>query len=217
MSRTGFHSSLPTPPKSELFAAFGLFFLGQLATLAIGLADFRLAAKPELTTRPLTLAIMLIAQLALTAAIAAELLASIRLAAWATVLSFPFTQTAVFISQGTISDGLLCSLVLFLWLAGTTCWLVIWRKHSYLLSTIFSLWIIGSPLWYYLMAEFHPNPMGQNILWFSSPVLLASRFPADKSLLLGLALYAGIAVLALGVRYLIVGHRKNFTNSLKTV
>ena len=177
--------------------ALCLFLAGQLAVLAFCFADLRLAAKSESTARPLAMQIMLITQIATSGALFPELLATWRTALIALALGFPFTQSAAWLAGVSGPHAILASGIIALWLVGLTCW----PGKSPRSAAIITLWTLGTPILYYVAAEFSPNPSLTNAVWQISPTLLVGQFPGSGSIFILLTIHAVLAGLAAALQF----------------
>ena len=164
----------------------------QLALLAAIWADLRISANPIHTAGQIGTQLLLAGQLIFSAALLADIARTTQLAAASFAIAFPITQLAGWKCDAAASASLLASAVLLLWLAGLLCWMQVARsaRSRHLIAAAIMLWTAGTPLLWYILAEFAPGGAIQWLIAATSPVMLTGRTP---QLLLVTALQAAAA------------------------
>lgn len=144
--------------------------------------------------------LLLLAQIAALAVLLHDLCATIRLAALAFAISFPFTQLALIGEPGRLGLSLRSCLVLALWMAGLWGWRRAFAHHGRFLAAAIALWTIGSATVWYLIAEFNIGSATADTLFALSPLLQATRIGTWSGLpLFAIHAAAGLCAAAISI------------------
>lgn len=179
-------------------AALVAWLVCQLALLAAICADLRISANPNHTAAQLGLSFLLAGQFILSAALFGDIARTPRLAAIAFAISFPITQLAGWKCGSGPATSLLYSAVLLVWLAGLLLWMQTARsdRPRHLLAAALMLWIMGTPLLWYILAEFAPGSTVEPLIAMTSPVMLVGH---ATHLLSIVAIHSIIAAIAAAI------------------
>ena len=190
-------TSGPAAAKSPA-AALVIWAACQLAMLAAIWADMRISANPTHTAGQIGTPLLLAGQLITSAALLADIARTAPLAAITFALAFPVTQLAGWKCEAGALASLLDSVVLLVWLAGMMCWMQVARsdRAKHLAAAAIMLWIAGTPLLWYILAEFAPGSTLQQLIPAISPVMLVGHTP---QLLLVVTIHTAIAGIAAAI------------------
>lgn len=190
-------TSGPAAAKSPA-AALVIWTACQLALLAAIWADMRISANPDHMAGQIGTPLLLAGQLITSAALLADIARTTRLAAVTFALAFPVTQLAGWKCGAGALASLLDSAVLLLWLAGMMCWMQVAHSNraKHLAAAAIMLWVAGTPLLWYILAEFAPGSMMQRLIPAISPVMLVGHTP---QLLLIVTIHTAIAGIAAAI------------------
>jgi len=160
-------------------AGLVVWIIGQLALLAAVWADLRISANPNHTAGQIGTELLLAGQLILSTALLSDIARTIRLTAIAFAISFPITQLVGWRCGSAPAISLLHSAVLLIWIAGLHCWMLVARgdRAKHIIAAAMMLGVIGTPLLWYILAEFAPGSPLQTSIAAISPVMLVGHIP----------------------------------------
>lgn len=185
--------------------ALVVWLAGQLALLAAIWADLRISVNANHTAGQIGTHLLLAGQLILSAALFTDIARTARLAAITFAISFPMTQLAGWKCESGSTASLLDSAVLLTWLTGLLCWMQ--AAHSarakHLTAAAIMLWIAGTPLLWYILAEFAPGSTVQHLITMTSPVMLVVAAP---HLLMVVTIHTTLAAIAA-----VIAHRQRLS------
>jgi hypothetical protein len=192
-------SEIPPQPVTKLPAAeLVIWTTCQIVLLLAVWLDLGISANPGHTAGQPGTQPMLAGQLIMSAAMCASLARSARLAAISFAIAFPVTQLSGWKCHAAAIASLADSAVLLIWLAGLTCWMHLapGDRAKRLVAAGVMLWIAGTPLLWYILAEFAPGSVALPLIRAISPLMLAGH---PLQLLLVIGLPAAVAAGAVAV------------------
>lgn len=150
---------------------FVLWIIAQAALLLVAYADLQLTARDGTGARQWACQLMLVGQIGVSSLLLPTLTASLRCAAVAAAISFPFTQIAAALGPAGPIAGLRASGVLLLWLLALAILHRVGRRLGWVLPVLLVGWVWGSFALWYLLRDFRPNSPAITWLARLSPLL----------------------------------------------
>lgn len=155
-------------------AGLVVWTVGQAVMLGAIWTDMRLSANPAHTAGRMGMAFLMAGQIILSTALLGDLARSLRVAAVAFAISFPVTQLVGWRCAAGAGTSLAGSGMLAIWLAGLVGWMMTARgeRARLLVAAGLMIWVVGTPLLWYVLGEFAAGNAVQGVIAAVSPVML---------------------------------------------
>jgi hypothetical protein len=191
-----------------------------LLILTLGIGAMRIAfwARAGSETQHIALAEMIIIQLGV-GTMLFPLLMRERLGVVAAFTTFPFLQLAGFLTATPVAPLLATCVAILIWFFGLSLWMGAIRslRNQMILVAILNWFVIGGPLFRYLVREFSDSP--EQPTWMLPTLLdpLTTLLTQSQSTVVSPSSFAASIILLLsGAIALAVGNNKSFRAKLST-
>jgi hypothetical protein len=144
---------------------------------------------------------LLAGQVMLSAVLCADIARTFRAAVLAFAIAFPLAQLAGWRCAAGAGVSLTYSAALAVWIAGLLGWMTIGRSGQArtLIVAGLVMWVVGTPLLWYVLSEFAPMGVGQRVIASASPGMVTGN---ASRLLIVAAIHAAAAGAWVGTSYL---------------